>query len=141
MARVDFYILSAERADAAERFGCRLAEKAYRLQHRVHLRVADATDEQRLDRLLWTFRDGSFVPHEVLAESSGLAAVTIGAGDDLPDETDLLINLGGDMPGAAERVGRIAEIVPADPAARSASRRRYADYRDRGFELTTHTID
>ena len=64
--RVDFYILAAADSAARLRFACRLAEKAYHLKHRVHLHTASAAAAADVDDLLWTFRQGSFVPHEVV---------------------------------------------------------------------------
>ncbi|MDH3491877.1 MAG: DNA polymerase III subunit chi, partial [Gammaproteobacteria bacterium] len=63
MARVDFYVL--ERADerARQMLACKLAEKAYRLENTVYIHAKSRDDAEHLDALLWTFRDGSFVPH------------------------------------------------------------------------------
>lgn len=63
--RVDFYVLAGPKPAARLRFACRLAEKAYRLDHRVHLQTGSAAEAEQLDELLWTFRQGSFVPHEL----------------------------------------------------------------------------
>ena len=54
--RVDFYVLAAADATARLRFACRLAEKAYRLGHRVHLHAgspgqAAALSFRKLSRL------------------------------------------------------------------------------------------
>jgi DNA polymerase-3 subunit chi len=63
MTRVDFYILPP--GDERQRlvFACRLTEKAYRQGLTVYLRAGDETTASQLDQLLWTFRQGSFVPH------------------------------------------------------------------------------
>ena len=60
MTRVDFYIVEKARED---RLGivCRLAQKAYDAGQRAHLHVADAAQAKRLDTLLWTFHQGSFI--------------------------------------------------------------------------------
>ena len=60
VSRVDFYILSTSGELARQQFACRLAEKAYKLKHNVHIHVANQESARRLDDLLWTFRDGSF---------------------------------------------------------------------------------
>ena len=80
MARVDFYILSQAGQHSRQTFACRLAEKAYNLKNSVHIHAASRGDAERLDELLWTFRDGSFVPHERVSASSGTpeSPVTIG---------------------------------------------------------------
>jgi DNA polymerase-3 subunit chi len=142
MAKVDFYVLSEHGEPARQRFACRLAEKAYKLQNRVHICVGQPDSGRTLDDLLWTFRDGSFVPHELLDEAPGEpeAPVTIGSGS-LPEfDCDLLINLGDNLPGDAGRFPRIAEVVSADDECRTRSRQRFVDYRAEGHTLDTHKL-
>ncbi len=137
--RVDFYILAAGGEDARRRFACRLAEKAYRLRHRVHVHAEDQAAAEALDELLWTFRDGSFLPHEMLPNESG-APVTVGCGGEAPDETDLVINLARGVPDFALALPRIAELVGGDEQTRAEARRRFIFYREKGYPLETHEI-
>lgn len=139
-ARVDFYVLADPGETARRTFACRLAEKAYRLQHSVHIRASHRQEAELLDELLWTFRDGSFVPHELLDApgGSGTAPVTIGV--DLPPEADLLINLAEHVPENCGAFPRVAEIVTSDEEGRRRSRRLFADYRSRGHTLETHRL-
>jgi len=146
VARVDFYVLKAPGAPARNVFACRLAEKAYRLDNAVHIQTADESLSRELDDLLWTFRDGSFVPHEILAaEPDGSSTpVTIGARLPAARQAELLINLSADIPEAAsnsqEECPRIAEIVSGDDDSRRQSRERYARYRELGHTLETHKL-
>ncbi len=137
--RVDFYILAAAGEDARRRFACRLAEKAYRLSHRVHLHTDDAAAAEAMDELLWTFRDGSFVPHDGLPNGTD-APVTIGHGSAAPADPDLLINLAREVPDFATRFDRIAELVGGDEETRQQGRQRFIFYRDKGYPLDTHEI-
>ena len=141
---MDFYVLEAG-GEARERFACRLAEKVYRLGHKVLVHPRGPDHARRLDDLLWTWRDGSFVPHLVWADGLDPAdvratPVIIGDGVDPPVEADVLINLGDDVPSAFSRFDRVAEIVDGDPETRARSRTRFAFYRDRGYPLETHRI-
>jgi DNA polymerase-3 subunit chi len=77
-ARVSFYVLGGTEPNTRLGYACRLVEKAYKLQNRIHAHTGDANMAKVLDTLLWTFRQGSFVPHELL--SSGQPAD--GAGHD-----------------------------------------------------------
>jgi len=141
MARVDFYVLNATGRDACLRFACRLAEKAYRLEHTVRILAADRGEAEQVDELLWTWRDGSFVPHEILAGGRAPESpVTISCGDTGPGGSDLLINLRDALPDAAETFPRIAEIVTSDDEQRRRSRRRFAAYREHGHALETHKL-
>lgn len=143
MARVDFYVIAAAGEASRQQFACRLAEKAYRLKHTVHIRVPGREQAVQLDELLWTFRDGSFVPHEVLTDRPAESPVTIGfetadpRRDRLPE---LLINLTDGLPQDAGAFPRIAEIVTSDDECRRRSRKLYADYRAQGHSLESHEL-
>jgi DNA polymerase-3 subunit chi len=142
MARVDFYILTQAGQHSRQSFACRLAEKAYRLDNTVHIHAASRSDAERLDELLWTFRDGSFVPHQCLAKSAaGLESpVTIGCDDAQVEARDLLINLCDEIPAFAGAFPRVAELVTSDDDCKQLSRKRFAAYRDQGHSLETHKV-
>ena len=142
VSKVDFYVIAGSGVETRQRFACRLAEKAYRLNNTVHIHTADRQSVQQIDDLLWTFRDGSFVPHEVLENSVAEppAPITIGCESAPTRNCDLLINLSEEIPSMAESFPRVAEIVTSDEDARNRSRKRFVDYRDRGHTLDTHTL-
>ena len=142
MAKVDFYILRASGEFARQQFACRLAEKAYKLDNRVHIHASGPESAAKLDDLLWTFRDGSFVPHELLGPSGAppVSPVTIGSGRFPDGDCDLLINLGDAVPGAVASFPRVAEVVTSDEECKSLSRQRFVDYRDQGHTLDTHNL-
>jgi len=139
VAQVDFYVL--DRVDEHSRItlACKLAEKAWRLENTIHIHTMTRTAAEHLDELLWTFRDGSFVPHE-LAGSGKNAPVTIGYGDGPVEPRDLLISLCDDIPPFADTFPRVAELVSSDESCRNKSRQRYASYREQGHKIETHKI-
>ncbi len=143
MTRVDFYLLPPG-PEGPEGFACRLAEKAWRQGLRVHLRAPDAESARALDRMLWTYRAGSFVPHALAGELPEGAEedrpVLLGGPEEPPPEPwrDLLINLAGDIPSWFDAFRRLAEPVPPD--GREAARVRYRLYRERGCELHAHDL-
>jgi len=139
--RVDFYVLASADAASRLRFACRLTEKAYTLRNRTYAHVDDAARARELDELLWTFRAGSFIPHQVEpVDPDNQTPVTIGHTPDTDATGDLLINLADAIPSFFDRFGRIAEIIDASEAGRQAGRTRFAFYRDNGFEPNTHKI-
>ncbi len=142
MSRVDFYILATTGEPSRHKFACRLAEKAYRLKHTVHIHTANRQQAEVLDELLWTFRDGSFVPHEVLNMPGRRisAPVTIGFEETGIGEQDLLINLTDEVPEMAASFPRVAELVTSDEQSRQLSRKRFVHYRELGAELESHNI-
>jgi DNA polymerase-3 subunit chi len=144
MTRVDFYVLEDGTEQARERFACRLVDKAWRLNHTVFVNTASPAEAERLDELMWTFSDGSFLPHildapGVDAELAAATPVRVGAGE--PSfEAELLVNLDGAVPLFFSRFERVAEIVGGDDAQRALGRERFRFYRDRGYALETHRI-
>ena len=143
MNRVDFYVLSDEAADARLRCACRLAEKAVDHGHRVYLQTASLAEAQRLDELLWTFSDRSFLAHEFSngnAPSHPKVMVLVGDTEAPPSHRQLLINLTDRLPANLETFERIAEIVDVDAERKRLSRERYKHYREKGCALETHTL-
>ena len=142
MARVDFYLINQAGPQSRQSFACRLAEKAYRLENTVHIHTADRAAAERVNDLLWTFRDGSFVPHELAtgATRDGLSPITIGCGNECVAPRDLLINLCDEVPSFAETFPRVAELVSSDEPCKRESRKRFAEYRDKGHTLETHNV-
>ncbi len=142
MARVDFYVLQRVDERSRQTFACKLAEKAYRLDHTVYIHTKTRQDAERLNELLWTFRDGSFVPHGLsgVSDAAAAAPVLIGSDSDNVESRDLLINLCDDIPTFAESFPRVAELVTADENCRLLSRKRFAEYRDKGHAIETHKL-
>lgn len=143
--RVDFYVIREPGEGARDRLCCRLTEKAWRMGHRVYVRAASDEHVARLDDLLWTFRDGSFVPHAALgaahAAPDPVTPILIGNADaDPPEGAEVLINLAPAAPGFFRRFGRIAEIVGAGEDERNAGRERFRFYREQALQPHTHEI-
>ena len=145
MTRIDFYVTGDDNEQARPRIACRLAAKAFSLGRVVHLNAASQSEAVTLDKLLWVFRDGSFVPHAlagdaILDGALGPAPVVVGSGAAPVDACDLLINLGTDVPEFFSRIDRVAEIIDAHPDRRALGRERFRFYRDRGYEIETHKL-
>lgn len=140
VTRIDFYVLGDERGDPL-RTACRLAEKAWDKGHKVYLHTGDAAQTERLNTLLWTFRAGSFVPHEMEGSAEAdQVPVLIGNGDAPGHHDDVMINLATEVPLFFSRFQRVAEIIAADETAKGQGRERFRFYRDRGYTLETHNL-
>jgi DNA polymerase III subunit chi len=146
--RVDFYVMEGAAAAARLKLACRLAEKAYLASQRALIWHTDRTELEALDELLWTFADGSFVPHEWLtsngfprvSETSAQVPVLLSAGSPPAQAFDFVINLATDPPPFLHLTRRIAEIIDGDEGRRRAGRVRFKAYRELGIEPTTHTL-
>ena len=142
--QVDFYVRPETSPDAVESFACRLVEKVWRRGHAVLVLAESDAAARRLDDRLWTFSDESFVPHRRLdahAPPAGEAVdapVVVSTPGVWRGALDVVLNLTPDVPEEAARAVRIAEVVPDRGAGRDAGRKRYREYRDRGFAIRTH---
>ncbi len=145
MTRVDFYITTEASDRARPLLACRIAAKAFSLNNRVHVHTASSAEAEQLDALMWTFRDGSFVPHAkaddpLLQDAATESCVVIGSGHEPAERCQLMINLDQTVPRFFSRMERVAEIIDADPERRAAGRERYKFYKDRGYAVTTHNL-
>ncbi|MEW8469254.1 MAG: DNA polymerase III subunit chi, partial [Candidatus Thiodiazotropha sp.] len=108
---------------------------------RVYIHTGSEEESRHMNRLLWTFRQGSFVPHGMASECDPLTTpVVISHDKESGEEKDVLINLAGDVPSFFSRFERVAEIIDREPEVVTAGRERFRFYRDRGYPLNKHDI-
>ena len=138
---IDFYVLNSTGGGGKDSAVCRLAHKAFAGGHKIYIRTSDNAAAQRLDALLWTFNQGSFIPHAVHpADPNEEFAVLIG-NDEPPEEfDDVLIQLAPEPFAAFERFQRVLEVVGSEDADKQQGRERFRFYRERGCTPTTHTL-
>lgn len=144
MTQVDFYILESDSEDARLRLACRLVDKATQQDQHVFINSSSDSEAQKLDELLWTFSQGSFIPHKVVRgadDAPPREPVVIGLSQaPAGDRWDVLVNLAAEVPDFFSRYERVAEVVDGNAARREQSRERYRFYRDRGYKLNTHQV-
>lgn len=143
MTRVDFYVLLVASLSARQILACRLAEKAYRLRHKILIRTESPVQNKTMDDLLWTFRAGSFVPHITAKayQTDSIVPVVL-SDDESPDcFKEILINLSNDLPKAYTRFERVIELIDQSPDIRNAGRERYRRYKEQGLAVETHKIN
>jgi DNA polymerase-3 subunit chi len=141
--QIDFYTLSAPDRRARLVAACRLAEKACAQGLRAVVRTASPAETAEVDELLWTFADGSFIPHGVWPAEPDFAAVTpvlVGMNALPESHRDVLINLGADAPADFSAYARVCDVVGGDEDGRQAGRRRWRTYREAGCAPTAHPI-
>jgi DNA polymerase-3 subunit chi len=141
MTQVDFYILQDGQPGVLPMFTCRLTEKAFKQGHQVYINTESSEQLQQLDDLLWTFRDGSFLPHSVFAAgASDNPPILLGHAVDPDGPSDVLVNLSSEVPSFFSHFSRVAELVSGDATQLDAARERYRFYKDRGYTLNTHNL-
>jgi len=145
MPDVTFYVLATSEERARLVFVCRLAEKIYRENLPVYVTAANDKQAQQLDDLLWTFRQGSFIPHQC-DQGDGVAPddwpILIGQQAVPPAwQRAIVVNLAPTCPEGITECPRLLEIVDHDPSIRQAGRERFRRYRDWGWSIETHHIE
>ncbi len=140
MTQVDFYLLKPS-AGSRHDFTCRLTDKAFGQGRRIYIYTDTQAEAAQLDRLLWTFRENSFIPHGVarLTDAS-LTPVLLGNEPPGAEQEDVLINLAAQVPAFFSRFSRVAEIISDEQDIKQAGRIRYKFYKDRGYPLKTHDM-
>jgi DNA polymerase-3 subunit chi len=139
--RVDFYILDDPSSGARLKLACKLAEKAYLAAQSVLVWHTDPAELRAFDDLLWTFSDGSFVPHDTLIDGTVVEApVLLSAGVAPSANVDIIINLAADLPACLANARRVAEIIDGDDTRRRAGRARFKAYRELGVQPASHNI-
>ena len=139
--RVDFYVLADTRQGSREHMACRVTEKAWRNNHRVYVYTESPDAARRFDEQLWTFRQSSFVPHEICTPESGDdVPVLIGHGPCPTGINGVLVNLGQQVPDFYSRFERVVELIATDDDARRVGRERWRQYKERGCAIQSHNV-
>jgi DNA polymerase-3 subunit chi len=141
--RVDFYVLQEASSAGRLKLACRLAEKAYLAAQVALVWHTDPRELKEFDELLWTFMDGSFVPHEILVPGASVeeTPVLLSAGTPPPRTVDIIINLATEVPTCLGQTRRVAEIIDGDDSRRRAGRARFKAYRDLGIQPASHNVN
>jgi DNA polymerase-3 subunit chi len=144
VTNVDFYITEQTSDEARLRIVCEITEGAYQRNQHVFIHSPSAALAKKLDELLWTFSQSSFIPHRLIDPPPAEPPpepVLIGVGQEpVSERWNLLINLCEDVPEFFSRYERVAEVVDGDATRRAQSRERYRFYRDRGYPLATYKV-
>ncbi|QMT61144.1 DNA polymerase III subunit chi [Legionella sp. PC997] len=140
--RIDFYLLASDQNDARWSVACRLLEKAYAKGHKVYVLCNNKHDAELLDELLWTFKDDSFIPHNLQGEGpEPPPPIQIGYEREPRGFNDILLNLADYIPDFYSKFKRVMQIVANVETEKELSRAQYREYRAKGCELHTHQIE
>lgn len=139
--RVDFYLLKDNQQHLIRVFICRLIEKAYVQKHKVFILCKDKLDAEALDELLWTFKNDSFIPHNLQGEGpEPPPPIQIGFDKEPRGFDDILINLTANVPAFFLRFNRTIEIIIEDEVIKAQGREKYRYYKQQGANIHTHDI-
>ncbi|MEQ1528603.1 MAG: DNA polymerase III subunit chi, partial [Methylococcales bacterium] len=113
MPDVSFYILKSESQQQRNLFACKLIEKSYRSACFCYVLTDSTAQSQQLDDLLWTFRAGSFIPHQLYTGQLPVTEKAILIGSEPAPERwqQTVINLSAQCPQNFQQIERILEIL------------------------------
>lgn len=143
MAQVGIYLLAHQDEDPILTV-CKLCGQYASIGRKVYGYTTQADVAHRLDDQLWTFKDNSFIPHEIFSGEEleqPLPQVLIGPHPSPATHRDVLINLSYEIPAWYSDFPRIVEVVPKGTEARNACRSRYKAYKAAGHEVKTFEQD
>jgi len=137
--KVDFYVLENASQQEAWRYACQLIERIYADEPSIYVHTASQQEAERMDALMWTYQDQSFLPHEIIDEANNcLSPIQIGYQLAPKTKNQTLVNLTPQIPGFYQQFSHIIEIVFSDPSVQQLARERFRQYREAGCELNTH---
>ncbi len=138
---VDFYVMENAGRMQALRELCLLLEAPYNAKESIYIYTAETNDDEHLDKLLWTYRDDSFLAHQLVAENAdNTSPILIGSETPAAAQNNVLVNLSGTLPVFYRQFKRIIELVFADPSVQQAARERFRQYREQGCDIQTHKM-
>ena len=131
--------------DGKLQYSCRLIRKALRSGAKAVV-VAEADTLAQLNQLLWSYSDTEFLPHCLASSPQVTRAVSpVLLVEQLAEEileplnelatSNVLINLGQQVPANFERFERLIEIASNQADDRLAALGRWKYYKDRGYAL------
>ena len=156
MPQIDFYILAANSSRDINRLCCQLCEKALIQEMNVLIYTQSIEQAETLDKLLWSFKENSFIPHyNQLTEQNESSQskfdypVLISSNDTLNEHySQLLINLSNTVPPFYQQFSRIAEMIDNNSInnsinnnnARESARERYRFYQKNHYPLNKYDL-
>ena len=134
MAEIGFYHLVAT---PLERALPRLLERATGQGHRVVVRAGSPERVERLNAVLWTYDEASFLPHGCSRDGNAAEQpIWLTDREENPNGATMLILTDGTDAADLSAFARCADMFDGnDPAAVEAARERWRRARDKGHSL------
>lgn len=141
MPTVDFYVLNNMSSQGSLNFACGLLEKAHMDNQRVYIHAGSPAEAERVDALLWTYRDDSFLPHQICTPHNLDCPILIGTSTEYTaGARDILVNLTPSVPLFYKQFTRVIEIIFNDATVQQLGRERFKYYRNEQCDINTHKI-
>ncbi len=136
MQRVDFYILKTTSYGECYPFACQLANKVYPQRKSMIVQTDSTQAAKQFNELLWTFREDSFIPHQL-----GENPHTVVVGDIGNPTEAALLNLSIEEDPPTTQAERVLQIVPNHSKLLLWARAHYRHYQAQGITIKTHKFE
>lgn len=121
---------------------CKLVEKGFKQKIQpIYIQTKNQQQAEQLDKLLWTFKQDSFIPHTIVG-NSGLDStpVQIGWNENQFHTAAAIVNLSEEIPISYLESKKIHEIIDDDEVKKNKARERWKNYKSEGCHLGVHQI-
>jgi DNA polymerase-3 subunit chi len=142
LPEVSFYVLATQDQQQRQDFACKLIEKIYRSGYFPYVLTDSAEQAEQIDNALWTFRAGSFIPHQIYrGEIPAFTGTILIGSENIPDGWQkIVVNLSSLYPPTTAPTERILEILDNSEECKQAGRQRYRHYQQAELAITTHKM-
>jgi DNA polymerase-3 subunit chi len=143
--KATFYLLDKPDLRSRDLLVCKIIDKAYNNKNKIYVHAQTDEEAHNINTQLWTFKDISFIPHEIFSLGQSLdqmaSPVLIGCVKPPQEQSDVLLNLAYEIPLFYNEFAHIIEVVFNDAEVKKKSRQHYKYYQDNGFSVQTHKIN
>ena len=158
MTNINFYVSQQNGFENRLNIVYKLIGHALKRNLFIHIHTDNENMNKHVDAWLWTTNKVSFIPHQIINTSSAdssnnhssnpiasisdgtVKIITISHEYEPLSHCDYLINLSSQRPRFFSRFIKLAEVLDNSDDILSAGRKRYAFYRDRGYNLEYHKL-
>ena len=107
----------------------------------IYIQTKNQQQAIQLDKLLWTFKQDSFIPHTIVG-NSGLDStpVQIGWNENQFHTAAAIVNLSEEIPISYLESKKIHEIIDDDEVKKNKARERWKNYKSEGCHLGVYQI-
>ena len=121
---------------------CKLIERGYKQNiNPIFIKTDTQKQAEELDKVLWTFRQESYIPHTLVdQDSNNTQPVQIGWIDNEIEDAEAIINLSDGMPDITNHLKKIHEIIDNIDEKKEKARERWKKYKSIGFNIKAHKV-
>ena len=119
---------------------CKLVEQGFKQKIQpICIQTSNKQQAEQLDKLLWTFKQDSFIPHTIVGTLDlDTTPVQIGWNENQFHPAAAIVNLSEEIPISYLESKKVHEIIDNDEVKKSKARERWKNYKSEGCKLNFH---